>query len=134
MTPDVNALLDEVREEMERKLSENVSPESPETPEVGDNSHLAGKAGVQGAENISDANDAVDKFIADIVGQLVLQSGMDEDEAFDYVFDFFDDTTADGHLPPLPDDDADPEELSNWLGKATTYGVSAKILKQAREG
>ena len=132
MTPDVNEILDEMRQELRKVLAETESPSSPETPEVGANSHGAGSAGVGEADNISDANDAVDKYLANIVAQLVLTTNMGEDEAFDLVFDFFDDESE--HIPALPDEDADPEELMMWLGKATTFGADKKILKLAQGG
>jgi len=137
VTPDINSLLDEVREELGKQLPRSeakLSPKSPETAEVGAHSHLAGEPGVGEADNISDAGDAVDKFLANLVAQLMVKTGMGEDEAFDYVFDFFDTTTGEGHLPPLPDEDADPEEQASWLGKAGTLGVSAQLLKAASGG
>jgi hypothetical protein len=131
MMPRSKAVLEDVRRTLDFEMSEAESPATPESQVIGDNSHLDGSAGVGGADNIQDANDAVDKFIADIVAQLVLSAGMEEDEAFDFVFDFLD-SMDEKHLSTLPDDDADPEELALWLGKATTLGISAKILKTAR--
>jgi len=129
MTPELNDVLAEVRQELAKTEAE--SPASPETQEVGDHSHLDGSPGVGSADNIQDANDAVDKYIADVAAQLMVSAGMGEDEALDFVIDYLEDP-EDKHLSPLPEDDADPEELALWLGKATTLGISAKILKAGR--
>ncbi len=130
MTPDVNEVLNDIRLE----LAKSEAASGPETPEVKDTSHLAGEPGVGEADNISDANDAVDKFLADVVDQLMLVTGMSEGAAFDFVFDFLDSESVSEHLPAIPDDDADPEELATWLGKAGTLGVAAKIIKAASRG
>jgi hypothetical protein len=83
------------------------------------------------ADNIQDANDAVDKFVADIAAQLVVSLGMGEDEALNFVLDALE-NPDEKHLSPIPEDEADPEELALWLGKATTLGIAAKILKAAQ--
>ena len=127
MTPELNDLLDDIR----LTLGEELKKLGPETQEIGQHSHLSSEAGVGNAENIQDANDAVDKFLADLASQLMVSKGMSEDEAFDFVFDYLD-TVEDEHISEIPDDDADPEELLMWLGKATTYGLQAKVLKAAQ--
>lgn len=132
MTPELNDLLDEVRLTMTKERAQTEAAWGPDMPKVAAHSHETGQAGVGGADNVHDANDAVDKFIADVVDQLMLTVGMGEDEAFDFVFDFLDSESGGEHLPTLPGDDADPEELATWLGKATTLGVAAKIVKSAR--
>jgi hypothetical protein len=125
MTPAINAKMASIRLQLE-------AASGPEHHAVGAHSHFAGEPGVGEADNIPDANDAVDKYLADIADQLVLVTGMDEDEALELVFDHADRSSEDGRLPALPSDDADPEELAGWLGKANTMGFGALVLKAAR--
>ena len=128
MTPELNSVLEGIIE----ALQESKQKLGPDTETVGDNSHLDGKAGVGEADNIQDANDAVDKYLSDIAGELMVCKGMSQDEAADFVFHYLR-NLDDEHLSELPGDDADPEELMLWLGKATTFGISAKIVKAAKE-
>jgi hypothetical protein len=94
--------------------------------------HASGKPGIGQADNISDANDAIDKYLATAVDMLVAEAGMDEDTAFERLFAVAEKAAKDGELPALPDDKADPEELAMWLGKATTWGLAARVLSAAR--
>lgn len=95
--------------------------------------HASGKPGVGQADNVSDANDAIDKYLATAVDMLVAETGMDEDAAFELLFSAAEKAAKDGELPALPDDKADPEELAMWLGKATTWGLAARVLSAARD-
>lgn len=94
--------------------------------------HASGKPGVGHADNVSDANDAIDKYLATAVDMLVAETGVDEDTAFERLFAAAEKAAKDGELPELPDDDADPEELAMWLGKASTWGLAARVLSAAR--
>lgn len=123
MTPSINAALTNIREKLQEDASES---------DAGPHSHLAGEPGSGKADNIVDANDAIDKYLADIVDQLVLSYDMDADEAFDFVFDMADSASSEEHLPALPGEDADPEELMMWLGKANTMGFGAKVISAAK--
>lgn len=125
-----NSILEEIRAGLIRTLDETVN--SRDIHNVKADSHLAGKAGDGEADNVQDANDAVDRYIADIVDQLIVELGMDEEEAFNFVFSHLEKGSDENGLAPVPDEDADPEELASWLGKATTLGVSAAIVRAAR--
>jgi hypothetical protein len=133
MTPELNLVLAEVRRVLTEELAKTLVSKGPETQKIGVRSHLRGAPGVGEADNIHNANDAVDQFVANIAAQLVVSIGMSEEGALDFVLDYFADP-QDEHLSPIPEDDTDPEELALWLGKATTSGISAKIMKAARGG
>lgn len=92
-----------------------------------------GHPGVGGAKNISDAIDVMDRYLSDIAFQLAEAEGWDITEAFSFVLDCADEVSTGGKLPPLPEDNADPEEIAMWLGKAASYGFGAHVMKQVRE-
>jgi hypothetical protein len=120
MYAQTNEVLEQIREGLMRVFNETEA------------SNPTSKAGEGGADNVQDANAAVDRYVADMVDQLMIELGMSDDDAFDFVFSHLHKGSEDGQLAPLPDADADPEELASWLGKATTLGVSAAIVRAAR--
>jgi hypothetical protein len=126
-----NSILEEIRAGLVRTLEETATGR--DIHKTAPDSHLAGKAGVGEADNVQDANDVVDRYIADIVDQLMVELGMEEEEAFSFVFSHLEKGSEENGLAPVPGEDADPEELASWLGKATTLGVSAAIVRAARE-
>lgn len=92
-----------------------------------DSDHEKGKAGVSGADNVSDVNDTFYAYLDGIVGSILDEYEMSEEEAVDYVFGVAEDLEADNTLPPMPDE-GDLEATAVWLGKAKSMLFGELVL------
>ncbi len=90
------------------------------------------EAGTLGAENPSDIADAVLSYLGDIVDSLMENFEVDEEEAFDFLFEIAAAMAEDGALPEMPEED-DDEGMAEWLGAAKTAGFAQEVLAAAAE-
>lgn len=104
-------------EQLRKTLSEQAEGES-----VAD-----GEAGEGGAENVSDVNDNFYAYIDGIVGSILDEYDVDEEEAVDYVFAVADDLAQAGDLPEIPAED-DLVGTAEWLGKASSMLFGELVL------
>ncbi len=131
MNPKINDVLAEIRHKLHQHLPE--AAWGPEAPAVQHNSHLTGGPGEGEASNVDETGDVIDRYLNDIADQLVQSQGWGVHEAMGFVFDVASEVAEEGHLPEIPSDNADPEEVAMWLGKAASYGFGARVLKSARD-
>lgn len=104
-------------EQLRKTLSEQAEGESV----------VDGEAGEGGAENVSDVNDNFYAYIDGIVGSILDEYDVDEEEAVDYVFAVADDLAQAGDLPEIPAED-DLVATAEWMGKATSMLFGELVL------
>lgn len=126
MTPQINAVLDEIRLRLENAFG-------PEVASSGVDSHNKGEPGDGEAENITDVEDALDLYLNSMISKLEAEYDFEEDDAIGLVFDVIDELGEEGLLPPFPEDDATDEMLAAWMGKAKSVGLQARVIEAANE-
>ena len=130
MTPQINNVLSQIRE----KLDLEESAWGPDMhQQVDDESHLSGKPGTGMAVNKTDIVDAVEMYLGQIVDGLLKLYDVDESAAEGLIFTVADQMASDGMLPPTPGEDAGPDDLSKWMGKAKSMGLEAAVMQAARD-
>lgn len=130
-TPRVNKVLEDIRATLEAE-GDDVTAYGPAGSESGETSGEA-EAGTGGAINPSNASDTLDQYLTDIGDLLVLEYGKSDNEAMSFVFSSAGQLARDGVIPKMPDDDASPEEIAVWLGKAKSVQFASHVLGRARE-
>ena len=126
MTPQINAVLDEIRLRLENAFGPELANATT------DDSHNTGAAGEGEAENVSDIGDSFDQYLNDMISSLET-AGFDEDTAIGLVFDVADELAEEGLLPPFPEDDSTDQMLAAWLGKAKSVGLQARVIEASNE-
>lgn len=126
MTPQINAVLDEIRLRLENAFG-------PEVASSGSGSHNRGEPGDGEAENVTDVEDALDLYLNAMISKLEAEHEFDEDSAIGLVFDVIDELGEEGLLPPFPEEDATDEMLAAWMGKAKSVGLQARVIEAAIE-
>jgi hypothetical protein len=126
MTPQINAVLDEIRLRLENAFG-------PETASSGSDAHASGEAGEGEAENVTDVEDALDLYLNAMISKLEADYDFEEDDAIGLVFDVIDELGEEGLLPPFPEDEATEQMLATWMGKAKSVGLQARVIEAAIE-
>lgn len=127
MTPQINAVLKDIR----AKLEDVYGPEQigyQPAPDV-----TGGVAGSGGAVNVQDATAALDLYMNAIVDRVSAVYGYAEDAATSLVFSVVGELASDGAIPDFPGEDAPTQELADWLGKAKSVGLMAQVLQTAAQ-
>lgn len=83
------------------------------------------------ADTSNEDPDALDMFLSGFVDSLMGKYDVTDEEAADIVFLVIDQAVGKKKLPELPDETADGHVVSQWIGKATTRGLSQMISKYA---
>lgn len=86
-----------------------------------------GEAGEGGAENVSDVGDVFDAYVLSIVGSILDEYEMDEEEAVSVFFDVAASLEEDGSLPEIPDE-GDEQATAEWVGAAKMMGFGDLVL------
>jgi hypothetical protein len=124
MTPQINAVLDEIRLRLENAFGPEAAPTS---------SHAQGEPGDGEAANLTDVEDALDLYLNAMIGKLEQDYDFDEDTAIGLVFDVIEELGEEGLLPPFPEEEATDEMLAAWMGKAKSVGLQARVIEAATE-
>lgn len=83
-----------------------------------------------GVDNLASDVEGFLGFIADCASSIAAQLQVSEDEALKAVYDTADELADKGEMPPLPDlEEASPEEISGWTGKAKTCDLMARAVE-----
>jgi hypothetical protein len=127
MTPEMNTLLEQMRTQLKTEAEGDAAwgPDAePEGPE--------GEPGESGAETESDVWEAFDRYIGDMVDDLMAKYELDENGALDFIFTVADDAAAEGRVPEIAVDD-DPQGVAEWLAQAGSAGFERMVLDAAIE-
>lgn len=128
----MNKLMNESLEEIRVALAaqQEAAAWGPDSDAQGDTS--GGEPGELGATNASSMWDAFDLYVGDIIDDLTELYELSDDEAMDFIFDLADALAEEGQMPPLPELD-DAQEVSAWLGVATSIGFERMVLDDAAD-
>lgn len=122
--------LTKIRQKMAVTMEAAWGPEAVDQP-PGTSADTA-SAGEGGADNPTDVNDALDMYLCSIADRLEDEFDLNDDKAFDFIFQCSDELADGGDMPPLPEDGAPDQDVSLWMGKANTIGFTGYVLGRAR--
>lgn len=75
----------------------------------------------------------LDRYVTQIADLLAIEYGMSPDKALGFVFAAATSLAKEGLVDPIPSDNASPDEISLWLGKARTQQFSHHVLTRAQK-
>lgn len=128
----INAVLKNIRLTLEQEGADDAYGPGI-TAAVGGKSTKDAEAGSGGAVNPSNVSDTLDIYVTDIADLISLEYDQPPEKAMTFVFSAADALAKDGVIPELPDDDAPPEEIALWLGKAKSVQFSNHVMQRARD-
>jgi hypothetical protein len=131
MNAQINGVLEQIRE----KLLESAwggAVVTPVPPGVTPDLPMANTAKAADIPD-SETDDALDMYLSGMVDSLLNQYDATDEEAADIVFAAIDRAVQDGKIPEMPSDNADPQEIPLWVGKATIANLSRYVNEFARE-
>lgn len=131
--PRLNHFLDEAIRLLEADGDDVTSHGPGVAADVGGSASVDAEAGEGGAVNPSDASDALDFYLNNMADLLGLEYGKTKSEAMSFVFSAVSQLVRDGMVPEIPGDNAAPQDIAIWLGKAKSVGLGAFVLGKARE-
>lgn len=139
MTPKANAYLEQIKGQLQTAFRElgigeyaAIDEDADEDERQATDDADPASAGELDADNPTDIIDSFEEYIGSIADALLDDYEMDDDEAYDIIFDLADGLAEDGDLMEIPEDD-DEQALAMWLGQAKTIGFANIVLANVED-
>ena len=116
----------EITEQLER-LRKKLAESEAFGPESDISTDDESEAGEGGAENIEPGFEALDNYLIGIIGSILDEYEVDEEDAVDFVLFVADSLAEEGDLPPFPEDD-DAQAAAMWMGAAQSMLFGDLVL------
>ena len=78
---------------------------------------------------VEDLEMEFDDYMDSVLGAVLDEYDVDEDDAVDYIIEIADELADDGLLPYFPDEDSTSEEITDWVAAAQSAGFAGLVIE-----